>query len=56
LMKSGRFMPVTERGASKTVTARGVPEKKRATRGEAVIALRGNDKVVSVVLPAGRVG
>jgi len=55
LTKNGRFMPVTERGASKTVTGRSLPEQGRATRGEAVIALRGNDKVVGVILPSGRI-
>ena len=41
-----RCFPVTERGASKTVTGRSINEQGRATRGESVIALRSNDRVI----------
>jgi DNA gyrase subunit A len=52
---SGRFFPVTERDASKTVTARSVPTQGRATRGESIIALRDGDIVVGVVIQRDRI-
>jgi DNA gyrase subunit A len=52
---SGRFFPVTQREASKTVTSRSVPTQGRATRGESIIALRDNDIVVGVVVQRDRI-
>ncbi len=52
---SGRFMPVTRKDASKTVTGRSVPEQGRATRGELIIALRSRDRVSGVVVPRDRI-
>ncbi len=52
---AGRFFPVTQRDASKTVTARSVPTQGRATRGESIIALRDNDIVVGVVVQRDRI-
>jgi DNA gyrase subunit A len=52
---TSRFMPVTERDASKTVTGQTVPEQGRATRGDAIIALRSNDRVNGVVIQRDRI-
>ncbi len=55
MTSSTRFLPVTQRGASKTVTARSVPEQGRATQGDSVIALRNRDEVTDVVIQMDRI-
>jgi len=42
---------VTEKGAAKTIRARNAPRRGRATQGQEIIALRGQDVVVSAFVP-----
>jgi DNA gyrase subunit A len=54
LLTASYFIPITQRGAAKTVTGRSVPEQGRATHGDSIIALQGRDLVAAVVVPQER--
>ncbi len=51
LQASDPVILVTKKGAAKTLRARNAPRMGRATRGQAVIALRGRDVIVSAFVP-----
>lgn len=55
LLTSSYFIPITQRGAAKTVTGRSVPEQGRATHGDSIIALQGRDLVAAVIVPQERI-